>query len=363
MRIGLIGGGQLAQMLALAGRPLGMDVVCLADEITCPAASVALIIPGQFDNPTSLQQLAEQVDVISFEFENVDIAALQTIADKVAIYPNLTIIATAQDRLLEKQTFNELAIPTTRFFAIHSHADLIQAVQTLGFPCVLKTTRLGYDGKGQMVLRSHTDVDQACHMLGKHPLILEEFISFDRELSLIAVRNLQGEIAYYPLTENQHQDGILRVSCAPYTDDKLQQLAQMYLKKLLEKFNYVGVLTVEFFQCGDQLIANEMAPRVHNSGHWTIEGATISQFENHLRAISGLPLGSTESLGHTAMVNFIGTIPAVETALQIPELHYHDYNKAARVGRKLGHATVCAADQQQLEMRLQEILALLKQAD
>lgn len=342
LRVGIIGGGQLAQMLALAGRPLGIDIVCLAEDIDCPAASVAMIIPGSVDKPESLQQFLKQVDIISFEFENVNIAPLQSITQQVAIFPSLTCLNTAQDRLLEKQCFNDLAIPTTRFYPINSQLDLTKAAAELGFPCVLKTRCLGYDGKGQMVLRDASDIETAWQLLGTQTLILEEFIAFEQEVSLIAVRNQQGEIRCYPLTENQHEAGILRVSRAPYHMPVLQQQAENYVTRLLEKFNYIGVLTVEFFQKANQLIANEMAPRVHNSGHWTIEGATISQFENHLRAITGLPLGDTAAIGYSAMINLIGEMPTTEKILALPSAHFHYYAKEPRPGRKLGHITVCA---------------------
>jgi 5-(carboxyamino)imidazole ribonucleotide synthase len=255
----------------------------------------------------------------------------------------LHALATAQDRLREKRLFERLAIPTTRYAAVDSLAGLQRAVEKIGLPGVLKTRRLGYDGKGQCVLRKASDIERAWIALGAAPLLYEEFIPFDLEVSIIGVRGRRGELAFYPLCRNRHHAGILRMTTAPFENAALERLARRYMKAALKHLRYVGVLTIEFFVRGRQLIANEMAPRVHNSGHWTIEGARTSQFENHLRAISGLPLGSTEALGHAGMINLIGRVPPTAGLLATAGLHLHNYGKSARRGRKVGHLTVVAA--------------------
>jgi 5-(carboxyamino)imidazole ribonucleotide synthase len=249
----------------------------------------------------------------------------------------------SQDRLLEKELFGRLGIPTPPFRAVDSLEELWAAVAAVGLPCVLKTRRLGYDGRGQHYLRRARDVEQAWAALGGVPLILEGFVDFDREVSIIGARSTRGETRCYPLAANEHRGGILRVTRAPHRNARLQRAAERHLRRVLDHFDYAGVLTIEFFVQGGRLVANEMAPRVHNSGHWTIEGAVTSQFENHLRAILGLPLGDTAAVGHAAMVNYIGAMPDRERVLSIPGAHHHDYGKTPRPGRKLGHGTVVAA--------------------
>jgi 5-(carboxyamino)imidazole ribonucleotide synthase len=248
----------------------------------------------------------------------------------------------SQDRILEKEMFGRLGIPTPSYRAVDSLAELEAAVAALGLPCVLKTRRLGYDGRGQRVLRRRSDVGPAWEALGSVPLILEGFVAFEREVSVVGARSTRGETRAYPLATNTHREGILRVTLAPARDSRLQRTAEGHLRRVLDHFGYSGVLTIEFFVVGGRLVANEMAPRVHNSGHWTIEGAVTSQFENHLRAILGLPLGDTHPVGHSAMVNYIGTMPDRARILELPGAHHHDYGKAPRAGRKLGHCTVVA---------------------
>lgn len=338
MRVGILGGGQLAQMLGLAGIPLGIQFTCLESQPNCSASRVARILTEDFSE-SAVQQLVNMSDVLTFESENIPINCLNNFSG--LIHPSLQALKITQDRLLEKQFIQKLGIPVANFYSVENKQDLENAVDVLGFPCVLKTRRQGYDGKGQYIIRSKEDVTLAFNALiqSHYDLIVESWIYFDREVSLIAVRSRQGEIKFYPLTENIHQAGILRLSKAPFLDDVLEKKAQEYLHTIMDDLNYVGVLTVEFFVVEKELLINEIAPRVHNSGHWTIEGAKTSQFENHLRAILNLPLGETEAIGFSAMLNFIGHIPPLEMLLKIPSVHVHLYGKTPKIARKLGHLT------------------------
>ncbi len=359
MKIGVIGGGQLAQMLALAGYPLGLKVICLEPNPNCPASLVTTVIQGDYPDQKKLEELAAQVDVITYEFENVTLAALEHISKQVPIYPPLAALKISQDRLQEKNFFDRLGIPTTHYGAVDSFDDLQKAIERIELPAILKTRRLGYDGKGQYVLRTKQDVEVAWQHLKDQSLLLENLVAFEREVSMIAVRNQAGEIVFYPLIENEHRQGILATSIAPWSELKIEQQAQKFVASILTELNYVGVLAVEFFQHENQLYANEMAPRVHNSGHWTIEGAMISQFENHLRAIAGLPLGSTQAVGKSAMLNLIGDVPNLAEILQIPETHCHLYGKSPRPGRKLGHVTLCMNDEKLFSKRFQQLKDLI----
>lgn len=359
MRIGIIGAGQLGRMLALAGYPLALQFRFLDSSADSPGAQVAPIITGAFDDPASLRRLASEVDLVTYEFENVPVPALQAVTRRRPCHPPADALRISQDRLYEKELFGRLRIPTPPFRAVDTLADLRAAVAAIGLPAVLKTRRLGYDGKGQQVLRKRADVEAAWRALGGVPLILEGFVAFDREVSIIGVRSTQGETRAYPLVENTHRAGILRVSLAPVRSARLQRLAERHLGRLLDHFGYAGVLTVEFFVQGGRLVANEMAPRVHNSGHWTIEGAVTSQFENHLRAILGWPLGDTGAVGHSAMVNYIGTLPVRERVLALPGAHHHDYGKASRPGRKLGHCTLVAPTAAARDALLKRLLRLV----
>lgn len=359
MKIGIIGAGQLGQMLALAGYPLALQFRFLDSSADSPGAQVAPIITGAFDDPASLRRLASEVDLVTYEFENVPVPALQAVARKRPCHPPADALRVSQDRLYEKELFGRLGIPTPPFRAVDTLADLRAAVAAIGLPAVLKTRRLGYDGKGQHVLRKRADVEAAWRALGGVPLILEGFVAFDREVSIIGVRSTRGETRAYPLVENTHRGGILRVSRAPVRSARLQRVAEQHLGRLLDHFGYAGVLTIEFFVRDGRLVANEMAPRVHNSGHWTIEGAVTSQFENHLRAILGWPLGDTAAVGHSAMVNYIGTLPVRERVLALPGAHHHDYGKAPRPGRKLGHCTLVAATASARDVLLTRLLRLV----
>ncbi len=367
MPIGIVGAGQLGRMMALAGYPLGLEFLFLDKDARTPGGQVAPLIAGELTDRALLGELSRRCEVVTFDWENVPVEALQSLPDSAArIAPPLRALAAAQDRLSEKRTFELLGIPTTRYAAVDSRASLGTAVQSIGLPGVLKTRRMGYDGKGQFVLRKPADLDTAWGVLstttGQAPLLYENLVPFDAEVSVIAVRGANGEIAFYPLNLNVHREGILRLTRAPYGNAALMRQAQRAARKLLEHFSYIGVLTIEFFVKRGKLIANEMAPRVHNSGHWTIEGAHTSQFENHVRAIAGLPLGSTAARGHSAMVNLIGELPARDPLLEIPGLHWHDYGKSARPGRKLGHVTLVESTAHKRDQRIFKVLARIDRA-
>ncbi len=358
MRIGIIGAGQLGRMLALSGYPLGLRFVFLDQSADAPGAQVGRIICGAFDDPACLSQLADEVDLITFDVENVPVEAVREIAKKRPFLPPVDALGTSQDRLHEKTLFRSLRIPTPEFAAVDSLSDLQAAAQCIGIPGVLKTRRLGYDGRGQFYIRQQSDLETAWRSLGSVPLIYEGFVSFSREVSIIGVRSTKGEVRCYPLSANTHSAGILRHSIAPYSNAGLQKQAETYLKRILRHFDYAGVLTIEFFVRRGKLIANEMAPRVHNSGHWTIEGAQTSQFENHIRAVLGLPLGSTAAIGHSAMLNFIGTIPRLEQILRVSGVHFHSYDKEPRPNRKLGHCTITAPSAASRDRALGTLLKL-----
>ncbi len=363
MKIGIIGGGQLGRMLALAGHPLGMQFVFLDPAPDACAAALGEHLCADYTDHQHLRMLADEVDVVTFEFENAPADTIAFLSQFVPVYPAAEALRIARDRWLEKNLFRELKIPTPPFSNIESQLDLEQAVATIGLPAVLKTRQLGYDGKGQKVLRAASDVVDAFATLGNVPCILEGFVNFSGEVSLLAVRGRSsktksGETKFYPLVHNTHRDGILRLSIAS-SAHPLQAVAENYAQQVLDKLGYVGVLAFEFFEIDGGLTANEIAPRVHNSGHWTIEGAECSQFENHLRAIAGLPLGSTAKVGESAMVNFIGSIPPLAELTALQYCHPHAYAKAFKPGRKVGHATLRCADRTALEESICAVEALL----
>lgn len=350
--VGIVGGGQLARMLALAGVPLGLRFVFLdpAPDPCCAALGEHLAAPYE-----ELDGLAGRAGVVTYEFENVPDASIRDLATKIPVFPDATALAVSRDRLAEKTLFNELGIQTPRFSPVESPEDLERGVAEIGLPAVLKARTLGYDGKHQVVLHTPDDVAVARARCDGAPMILEEFVPFDRELSVLAVRSRSKEVRFYPTAENIHREGILRVSRAR-PGDRLESQAQDYARRLLDHLDYTGVMALELFEVDGVLLANEMAPRVHNSGHWTIEGSETSQFENHLRAILGLPLGSTRPLGYSAMVNLIGEVPEPRTILAVEGAHLHVYGKASSPGRKLGHVTVRARTQDELEQRLARVL-------
>jgi 5-(carboxyamino)imidazole ribonucleotide synthase len=360
MTVGIVGAGQLGRMLALAGYPLGLDFLCLDPARDAPAGQVAPQLTGAFTDRRLLGALARRCEVVTFDWENVSVESLTAVArvHRTRICPPVTALATGQDRVSEKKLFERLRIPTTRWQAVSSAQELARALARVGLPGVLKTRRLGYDGKGQAIIRSAEDAEAAWHALGAVPLLYEELVPFDCEVSVIGARSTAGEIAIYPLCGNVHGAGILRLTRAPFGPAAWQRRAATYLRRALAHFRYSGILTIEFFVRKGRLIANELAPRVHNSGHWTIEGAATSQFENHLRAILGLPLGATQATGHSAMINLIGRIPPRRGLLAQPGLHLHAYGKAPRPGRKVGHCTIVEATAARRDARA---LGLLKE--
>ena len=341
-RVGVLGGGQLGRMLALAGYPLGIRLKHIGGPHDTSAGEVAEQIVAEYGDRAALERFAHGLDVITYEWENVPVDAVRFLAERVPVYPTARALEVSQDRLSEKSFFRQLGIETPEFAAIDSAADLADAIARMGLPAVLKTRRLGYDGKGQSVLRSPADAQRALHELGGRNLILESFIDFQRELSILGVRGRTGETRSYAIVENHHAQGILRMSLAPAPrwSDALQRAAESIAARVLDELDYVGVLAIELFEYQGRLLANEMAPRVHNSGHWTIEGAQTSQFENHLRAVLGLPLGSTAAVGCSIMLNLIGDIPDARMVLECDQAHLHLYGKSARPGRKVGHITL-----------------------
>jgi len=371
--IGILGGGQLGYMLALAGYPLGLHFRFLDPSPEAPVGRIATRITAQFTDRSALKKFAAGLELVTYEFENVPVETARFLAERVPVLPPPAALEAAQDRLNEKRLFQKLGIATTEFAAVAGREALDGAVQQIGLPAILKTCRMGYDGKGQWILRNAEDVSKAERELpatdaaarkGKGtdrtvqaPFVLERLVPFARELSVLAVRGRTGETAVYPLVENHHRAGILRLSLAPapQLEAAIQQAAEDAARRVFDALQYVGVLAIEFFEHEGRLLANEMAPRVHNSGHWTIEGAVTSQFENHLRAVVGLPLGSTHAIGCSAMLNLIGEVPDSAEVLAVRNAHLHLYGKSARAGRKLGHVTLRASSPEQLASRLAEL--------
>jgi 5-(carboxyamino)imidazole ribonucleotide synthase len=363
--IGILGGGQLGYMLALAGYPLGLHFRFLDPSPEAPVGRIAQRVTADYTDQAALEKFSSGLELVTYEFENVPVEAANFLAERVPVYPPPAALEAAQERLAEKNLFRKLGIATTEFAPVSNPAELDAAVKTIGLPAVLKTSRMGYDGKGQWILRTAQDVAKAKSELPSTRLILERFVPFTRELSILAVRSRNGETAIYPLVENHHRNGILRLSLAPVPrlDAPIQRAAENAARRVLESLKYVGVLAIEFFEHQGELLANEMAPRVHNSGHWTIEGAVTSQFENHLRAVLGLPLGSTGLTGHCAMLNLIGDLPESSEVLAISDAHLHLYGKSPRPGRKLGHVTLRAASPERLALRLSELPAFFHRPD
>jgi 5-(carboxyamino)imidazole ribonucleotide synthase len=362
--LGILGGGQLARMLALAAAPLGAQALVVDSSADACAGQVAPLVVADWADYAALEAFAAQVDVVTFDFENVPAETARWLAQRVAVFPSPQALAVAQDRLAEKTLFRECGLSTPAFMAVDTREQLDQALAVVGAPAILKTRRLGYDGKGQFRLRVLADADEAWAALGaqgsKHGLILEAFVPFERELSVLAVRGRAGDFRTWPLTRNWHTDGVLSMSLAPAPDiDVLQRRATALARTLAERLDYVGVFALELFVKDGELLGNEMAPRVHNSGHWTIEGAHTSQFENHVRAVLGLPLGDTGARSVSSMFNWIGELPDMAPVLKAVDAHWHDYGKQARPGRKVGHATVCASDAGLLAARLTEVAEAL----
>jgi 5-(carboxyamino)imidazole ribonucleotide synthase len=360
--VGILGGGQLARMLALAGAPLGLRFLVLDTAADACAGQFVPQLTADYRDLDALAAFAGRIDVATFDFENVPADSAGWLASQVPVFPAPRALALAQDRLAEKQLFGALGIPVAPYAAVATGDALEAAAGEIGLPAVLKTRRLGYDGKGQFRLREPGDIAAGWDALGdhEHGLILESWVPFDRELSIIAARSEAGEFVCWPVTENWHVDGILSASLAPApVSDALARVAVEHARRIAETLGYVGVFALELFQVGDALLANEMAPRVHNSGHWTIEGAECSQFENHLRAVLGLPLGSTQARGVSCMLNWVSALPESAAVLSEPGGHWHDYGKQAREGRKVGHATFRAESAEALSAALDRVATAL----
>jgi len=381
--IGILGAGQLGRMIALAGYPLGMRFRFFDPASESPANLLADHVTADYADTSALDSFVDGVDVVTYEFENVPVDVARYLEKSVPVYPPPIALEKAQDRFVEKSFFCELGIPTPKFSTDASQTDaringwesgfLKRIADGIGFPAVLKTRRMGYDGKGQMVVRSEADLESG--LLKRTPalasgasvagesdsFILEEFISFDRELSIIAVRNKSGETKFYPLAENHHREGILRLSLVNgNVSAELQRQAEEYATLVMNALNYVGVLAIEFFEKDGQLLANEMAPRVHNSGHWTIDGAITSQFENQVRAVTDAPLGDTSLLGACAMVNLIGEVPEVESILKMKGVHLHLYDKTPKPNRKIGHVNIVAQSEGELMEKVETVQRLVR---
>ncbi|MDI9245036.1 5-(carboxyamino)imidazole ribonucleotide synthase [Marinobacter sp. CHS3-4] len=358
MRIGVLGAGQLGRMLALAGYPLAKTFV-FYDMSGSPSAGLGEVMvdrEGQY-----LNDFLSRVDRVTYEFEHLPVDVAEKIAAEKPVHPRPRALQICQNREAEKTLFGDLGIPTPNWKIATDAKSLREAAETLGCPVVAKSNTEGYDGKGQAVLRSPEDAEEAWSSINHSRLIVEKFVEFRREVSIIAVRSESGELAFYPMAENTHHDGILRYSIAPAPDLAIdvQEDAERYMKALLNEMDYVGVLTLELFETADGLVANEMAPRVHNSGHWTIEGAMTSQFENHIRAVSGHPLGNVAARGVSCMINIIGEHGEIDRILELPYAHVHLYNKGERPGRKLGHVNILADSYEELVWRVKNCAQFL----
>jgi 5-(carboxyamino)imidazole ribonucleotide synthase len=360
-RIGVLGGGQLARMLAIAGAPLGVRVVQLTPD-TPAGEGLVDTIGASYTDRAALRELAARSDTLTYETENIPAETVEFLATLRPLLPPIPALVTAGDRWAEKDLFHSLDIPTAPFTRITEQRDLHAAAPVTGMPAVVKTRRLGYDGRGQLVCRSEEELLSAWERLGGVPLLCEAWVPFQREISVVAVRSRNGELQCYAPGENTHENGILRacIAPAPQLSQPVAATAATYVRRIMEALDYVGVLALELFQHGDALLANEMAPRVHNTGHWTIEGAESSQFENHLRAVLGWPLGSTAHHGHAVMVNLIGTHPPLSEMLAIPGARVHLYGKTARPGRKLGHVTVVTRSEAEARSTLAQLRAALE---
>ncbi|WP_455205479.1 5-(carboxyamino)imidazole ribonucleotide synthase [Kaarinaea lacus] len=359
MKIGILGAGQLGRMLALAGIPHGHEFLLVDPNPQACGAGLGEFFNHSLEEHDWIKTFTEKVDVVTLEWENIPVSVLEEITRHVPVYPSARAVGVAQDRLFEKRLFRDLDIPTPTFHAIDSPEDIKKAFADSDGKLVLKTRRFGYDGKGQQIIHNSDEAQAAWSNLGEVPLISESFMPFQRECSVIAARSKNGECRFYPLSQNEHRDGILYKSQA-LKSDPLTTTAQEYCHRLLDALDYVGVLALELFDCDGQLVANEIAPRVHNSGHWTIEGAVTSQFENHIRAISDSPLGDTGMRGDSTMINLVGTMPDAMSVLSLPGAHLHDYGKKPRPGRKIGHVTVSGVKTEQMQSTLQTLVDLVE---
>ena len=357
MKIGVLGAGQLGRMLAISGYPLNHQFGFSGNSADEPSALLGHMFALE-DNADNIESLVAFADVITYESENTDVAIVKEICKNVAVYPGEKSLFTTQHRGREKALFDQLDIPCASYQMVNSEADLKAAVEKIGLPAILKTATEGYDGKGQFLMRDESQVTEAWQSMNGVESILEGFVNFKRELSLIAVRGIDNDHRYYPLVENLHHNGILRLTIAPAQDidPAVQTTAEHYMKTLLDEMDHVGVLTIELFETEGGLVVNEMAPRVHNSGHWSIEGANTSQFENHVRAITGMPLGDTTPIHNfSAMVNIIGKTGPTNIVLKMPNAHLHLYDKTERDDRKLGHINITASSQAELDESIEKL--------
>lgn len=361
MKVGVLGAGQLGRMLALAGYPLGLEFVFYDRNPEACAGQVGKLVVGEFEEKEKLKSFARQVDIVTVEFENIPLAALKYVSQFVPVYPNPDAITIAQDRLAEKQLFKSLGIPTPEFYTVDGAEALADISSKFHGAFLLKSRRFGYDGKGQLLLDSSISSEDAWAALGRVPLIAEQRMQFKREVSIIAVRDHRGVTRFYPLIDNVHEKGILNCSRVSL-NDSMQARAEDYAQRVLTVLDYIGVMAFEFFDVDGELVANEIAPRVHNSGHWTIEGAVTSQFENHLRAILNWPLGDTHVPAPCMMFNIIGKQPGIELLLKVPDAYIHNYGKQARPGRKLGHVTLIASTEKNT-LTLQDIIKWRHESD
>jgi len=350
--VGILGGGQLARMMALAGYPLGMRFVFYDPDPQACAGQVGPLITAEYDDTKALDDFMQQVDVVTFDFENVPVSTVRYVQQRRPVYPDPAVLEISQDRLLEKRFFQKLGLPVGQFFPVNSYSELAFGAKSYEFDGFLKTRRLGYDGKGQFRINAGADLKAIWEQAKGQKLVLEQRVPFEREISVITVRHGDGELSQYAVTENKHNNGVLATSTAPARYTENCQQAKAHARKIAEALEYVGVLVVEFFETPDGVLINEMAPRVHNSGHWTIEGALTSQFENHLRAVCGWPPGGTDSWGYAAMLNWIGSVPNIARMPKQAHIHHHLYGKAPRAGRKVGHTTITADDPANLQRKV-----------
>jgi 5-(carboxyamino)imidazole ribonucleotide synthase len=364
MNVGILGGGQLARMMAQAGSSLGISFMFLCPDSHACAAPYGEHLCAPFDDKRAQERLSKWADVVTYEFENIPLSLVESFQQQIPLHPASSVLSVARDRLPEKLLFRTLGIHTAKFASVDSLEKLINTLEDFSLPAILKNRTQGYDGKGQALLRKESDLSAAWKEVGKFPCIVESMVAFTRELSIIAARNQKGNMVFYPVSENHHRDGILRLSISRQ-HDPMQIRAEAIIRSIMDNLGYVGVMALELFQVGDQLFANEIAPRVHNSGHWTIEAAETSQFENHLRAICGLPLGNTSLVQTTAMVNLIGRLPVEAEIRNIPGSSTHFYGKVERPRRKVGHVTLINSDcsPEEFELRLAALLQMAGEAE
>ncbi len=345
--IGILGGGQLGRMLALAAARLGFKCHVLCPEpLSCAFDVVRRVTEADYTDKAALDRFADDVDLVTYEFENVPAETAAFLAARKPVLPDPQVLATTQDRLVEKNYVAALGIPTAPFAAVDSPKALARALKELGRPAVLKTRRFGYDGKGQATIRAGDDPEAAWREIGAQPAILEAYVAFEREISVVVARGLDGQTACFDVAENEHRNHILKVSRVPAAiSPALAEEARRIACRIADAFAYTGVLAVEMFVVADgtgpAVMVNEIAPRVHNSGHWTIDGCSVSQFEQHIRAVAGWPLANPIRRGRAEMVNLVGAeVEEYRKWLAVPGASVHLYGKSSvRPGRKMGHVT------------------------